>query len=73
MADVVRFHFYNQRRQKKAAFGHFCPWIGLFAAPDDECFKFAWPKLRELNADIVDEHCYTKPDWFLANTHRYDH
>lgn len=40
---------------------------------DDERFKFAWPKLRELNADIVDEHCYAKPDWFLANTHRYDH
>jgi alpha-L-arabinofuranosidase len=42
-------------------------------SPDDERFKFAWPKLRELNADIVDEHCYAKPDWFLANTHRYDH
>jgi alpha-L-arabinofuranosidase len=40
--------------------------------PDDERFKFAWPKLRELNADIVDEHCYANPIWFSANTHRYD-
>lgn len=40
--------------------------------PADSRFKFAWPKLRELNADIVDEHCYAKPDWFLDNTHRYD-
>lgn len=40
--------------------------------PDDAHFKFAWPKLRELNADIVDEHCYAKPDWFFNNTHRYD-
>ena len=40
--------------------------------PADEHFKYAWPKLRELNADIVDEHCYAKPEWFLSNTHRYD-
>ena len=40
--------------------------------PNDEHFKFAWPKLRELHADIVDEHCYDKPAWFLNNTHRFD-
>ncbi len=40
--------------------------------PDDDKFKFAWPKLRELNADIVDEHCYARPDWFLNNATRYD-
>lgn len=40
--------------------------------PDDNHFKYAWPKLRELKADIVDEHCYAKPDWFFNNTHRYD-
>ncbi len=41
-------------------------------SPDDAHFKYAWPKLRELHADIVDEHCYAKPDWFFNNTHRYD-
>lgn len=41
-------------------------------SPDDRRFKYAWPKLRELNADIVDEHCYAKPEWFFNNTHRYD-
>lgn len=40
--------------------------------PDDRRFKFAWPKLRELKADIVDEHCYANPEWFFKNTHRYD-
>jgi len=40
--------------------------------PDDAHFKFAWPKLRELHADIVDEHCYANPIWFFENTHRYD-
>jgi alpha-L-arabinofuranosidase len=40
--------------------------------PNDDHFKFAWQKLRELHADIVDEHCYDKPAWFLDNTHRFD-
>ncbi|MBI4323664.1 MAG: alpha-L-arabinofuranosidase, partial [Chloroflexi bacterium] len=35
-------------------------------------FNFLWPKLRELKADIVDEHCYARPDWFLDNAARYD-
>lgn len=53
------------------------PDIKLVAAagpsPDDDRFKFAWAKLRALNADIIDEHCYARPDWFFDNTHRYDH
>jgi alpha-N-arabinofuranosidase len=32
-----------------------------------------WATWRELHADIVDEHYYMKPEWFLANTGRYDH
>src|SRR6478609_4383189 len=52
------------------------PEIALISAagpsPDDDRFKFLWPKLRELHADIVDEHCYAPPAWFLDNAHRYD-
>jgi len=40
--------------------------------PADSRFKFAWSKLRALHADIIDEHSYALPDWFYANTHRYD-
>lgn len=40
--------------------------------PADDRFKFAWSKLRELHADIIDEHSYALPGWFYANTHRYD-
>ncbi len=40
--------------------------------PADERFKFAWSNLRALHADIIDEHSYALPDWFFANTHRYD-
>ena len=52
------------------------PQIQLVASagpsPDDERFQFLWPKWRELRADIVDEHCYATPDWFLNNAGRYD-
>ena len=41
-------------------------------SPADDRFNFLWPQLRELKADIVDEHCYARPDWFLDNAARYD-
>jgi alpha-L-arabinofuranosidase len=40
--------------------------------PADENFRFAWQQLRELKAEIVDEHCYAMPDWFLRSATRYD-
>lgn len=41
-------------------------------APADDRFELAWGRLRELKADIVDEHCYAAPQWFLDNARRYD-
>ncbi len=41
-------------------------------SPEDDRFKFLWPKLRELNADIVDEHSYAPPKWFREQATRYD-
>jgi alpha-L-arabinofuranosidase len=41
-------------------------------SPDDERFHYLWPKLGELHADIVDQHCYANPSWFFNNTHRDD-
>jgi alpha-N-arabinofuranosidase len=41
-------------------------------SPNDDRFKFLWSKLRELNAQIVDEHYYMAPSWFLENSDRYD-
>ena len=40
--------------------------------PADENFRFAWRELRALKAEIVDEHCYAMPDWFLRSATRYD-
>jgi alpha-L-arabinofuranosidase len=40
--------------------------------PADEKFRFAWRELRALKAEVVDEHCYAMPDWFLRSATRYD-
>jgi alpha-L-arabinofuranosidase len=40
--------------------------------PDGELFDYAWKELKELDAQIVDEHYYRKPEWFLQNATRYD-
>jgi alpha-N-arabinofuranosidase len=29
-------------------------------------------ELRDMNADIIDEHYYRRPEWFLQNANRYD-
>src|SRR5579863_8741057 len=42
-------------------------------APAGEPFESMWTTWRQLHADIVDEHYYMSPEWFLTNTGRYDH
>lgn len=41
-------------------------------APGGAQFDFLWGQMRALKADIVDEHYYQPPQWFLDNSHRYD-
>jgi len=41
--------------------------------PTGEPFESLWANWRKLNADLVDEHYYMSPEWFLSNTGRYDH
>ncbi|HTE32664.1 MAG TPA: alpha-L-arabinofuranosidase C-terminal domain-containing protein [Chryseolinea sp.] len=41
-------------------------------APAGELFDYASKELKSLKADIVDEHYYNKPEWFLTNASRYD-
>lgn len=40
--------------------------------PEGELFDYATQELKALKADIVDEHYYANPDWFLKNATRYD-
>lgn len=41
-------------------------------SPDGERFDYLWSEMRRLGADIVDEHYYMSPAWFLSNAGRYD-
>jgi alpha-N-arabinofuranosidase len=41
-------------------------------APSGEPFDSMWATWRQLHADIVDEHYYMSPEWFLKNSARYD-
>ncbi|GJM64217.1 alpha-L-arabinofuranosidase C-terminal domain-containing protein [Persicobacter diffluens] len=40
--------------------------------PDGEDFDYAAKELKKLNAELVDEHYYNTPEWFLSNANRYD-
>lgn len=40
--------------------------------PDGERFNYLNGELRKMNADIIDEHYYRSPSWFLNNVKRYD-
>ncbi|MEG8278502.1 alpha-L-arabinofuranosidase C-terminal domain-containing protein [Streptomyces sp. AHA2] len=44
------------------------------SGPDDAgtVFDTAWQLNREGEVDMVDEHYYNSPDWFLRNNDRYD-
>ena len=39
---------------------------------DGDKFDYGWQEMRRLKADLVDEHYYMAPDWFLSNAARYD-
>jgi alpha-L-arabinofuranosidase len=45
---------------------------GTGPSPDGKFFDYASTELKKLNAEIVDEHYYAKPEWFLQNATRYD-
>jgi alpha-N-arabinofuranosidase len=45
---------------------------GTGPSSDGFDFDFASKELKKLNAEIVDEHYYKNPEWFLQNASRYD-
>ncbi|MBW8687446.1 alpha-L-arabinofuranosidase C-terminal domain-containing protein [Chitinophaga rhizophila] len=44
--------------------------VGPFSSGDR--FDYLWSKLKPSKADLVDEHYYMPPEWFLKNAGRYD-
>ena len=41
-------------------------------SPDGKDFEYGWSEMKRLKADLVDEHYYKDPAWFLSNAKRYD-
>lgn len=41
-------------------------------SPDGKDFEYLWGQMRQLNAELVDEHYYKPPQWFRDNVGRYD-
>lgn len=41
-------------------------------APNGELFDYLNGELRKLNVELIDEHYYSSPKWFLDNAKRYD-
>ena len=41
-------------------------------SPDGEDFDLGWKFANENKVQMVDEHYYKEPNWFLENLHRYD-
>lgn len=39
---------------------------------DGKDFDFLWTEMKRLKVDLVDEHYYRSPEWFLSNAKRYD-
>lgn len=52
------------------------PEIAIIASsgtdPDGERFTYLDEQLREMKIDIIDEHYYRPPSWFLSSVSRYD-
>jgi alpha-N-arabinofuranosidase len=69
-------HYVERYKVFAAALKAKHPEIKLVAAagpaPSGEPFNSLWAAWRELKPDLVDEHYYMSPDWFLKNTSRYD-
>ncbi|WP_018612837.1 alpha-L-arabinofuranosidase C-terminal domain-containing protein [Segetibacter koreensis] len=40
--------------------------------PNGDRFDYLNNYLRKMKADVIDEHYYRRPEWFLANAKRYD-
>ncbi|MFF1321269.1 alpha-L-arabinofuranosidase C-terminal domain-containing protein [Streptomyces chartreusis] len=68
--------FFDRFKQFRAAIEARYPDITVVSnsGPDDAgtTFDTAWKLNREANVEMVDEHYYNSPNWFLQNNDRYD-
>ncbi|MFD2937302.1 alpha-L-arabinofuranosidase C-terminal domain-containing protein [Spirosoma flavum] len=68
---VERFKRFQQAIQRQYPSVKLVGSTGLLSS--GEMFETTNADLRKLKVDIVDEHNYSAPQWFLQNAGRYDH
>ncbi|MFJ3305627.1 alpha-L-arabinofuranosidase C-terminal domain-containing protein [Streptomyces sp. NPDC086549] len=68
--------FFARFKQFRAAIQAEYPYMTVISnsGPDDagSTFDTAWQLNRDAKVDMVDEHYYNSPQWFLQNNDRYD-
>ncbi len=67
---IERYTFFAKAIKQKYPAMQLINSLGPYS--DGELFNFLNDTLRKMNADILDEHYYRSPDWFLKNARRYD-
>lgn len=68
---VERYKLFSQAIKSKYPDVRLVSSAGPFS--DGELFDYLSKEMATLKADIVDEHYYRSPEWFLQNAGRYDH
>jgi alpha-L-arabinofuranosidase len=75
--DEITDNFVTRFTEIKAAVKHHHPTVQVVGtagpSPFGKDFDSGWKLARELDVDVVDEHAYRSPRWFLQNLDRYDH
>ncbi len=70
-------HYIERYKMFAAALRAKHPEIQLIASvglgTEGESFNAMWDAWRQLKPDYVDEHYYLSPEWYMANSGRYDH
>lgn len=66
----VRLKAFIDQIRKKYPDIKICGSSGPSASGD--MFDYGWKEMRRLGVELVDEHYYMAPDWFLKNAGRYD-
>lgn len=67
---IARYQRFEQELKAKHPEIRLVSSVGPFSGGKQ--FEYLWSKLRTSKADLVDEHYYMPPEWFLKNTTRYD-
>ena len=67
---IERYKVFNQAISEKYPDIIIVSGSGPF--PDGDYFEYGMKELKEIGAEIIDEHYYRSPEWFKENATRYD-